>query len=130
MGNAMETFIALGEITEEHTSEEGIDFVAVLATVVEGLKASGAMTIEQWELVKMGMDNSVRVMNHLIDEEIAQLKTIESEVRRLENIRFETKRLKKIEVARSLKDEGFFNFEIAKVMGIPENEVRLLLERE
>lgn len=75
MSDARDTFEAISEMVEENTSEAGIDIVSVLVSLVKALKASGEMTVELWEDFRLSISNSVAIMNNLVEEEIARLKS-------------------------------------------------------
>lgn len=75
MSEAGEIFDALGQMVNENTTEEGIDVVNVYVDLVDVLKQNPDMTIEDWELFRLSINNGIAIMNNLVDEEIARLKS-------------------------------------------------------
>lgn len=76
MSDAEELFGALGHMVNENTSDEGIDIVNVFVALVDALKQNPEMDIETWEVFRLGINNSVAIMNNLVDEEIARLRNM------------------------------------------------------
>lgn len=74
MSDAGEIFEAIGEVVDDNTSETGIDVVNVYGSLVEALKANPDMTVEDWELFRMSINNGIAIMNNLVDAEIDRLK--------------------------------------------------------
>lgn len=74
MSDAGEIFEAISEVVDANTSEQGIDTINVYVSLVEALKKNPDMTIEAWEIFRLGINNGVAIMNHLVDAEVARLK--------------------------------------------------------
>lgn len=78
MSEASEVFEVMGQVVDENTSDMGIDVVNVLVGLVDMLKASPDMTVELWETFQLSINNSVAIMNNLIDEELSRIKAEET----------------------------------------------------
>lgn len=74
MSDASEVIGAMKELVVENSSGEGVDVVNVYASLIETLKTDPTITIEIWELMKMGIKNGADIACNLIDEEIAHLR--------------------------------------------------------
>lgn len=61
----------IGEIADEHVSEDGFDVIAVHRAVIEGLKEAGADR-EVFEQLKLTVNNQFIAFNHIIDEAIEE----------------------------------------------------------
>ena len=64
-------FEAIGEYMQSEEAQE-IDMVQLVEVFMDALRSTHT-TIEDWQFVRMIVNNCGMVFNHLIDEEIAKL---------------------------------------------------------
>lgn len=115
MSESHEILGVIADTVDENTSDDGIDVVNVYATLFEAMRENPEMTIEEWETLRLAINNSAAIACNLIDQEIAHLKA---------------KKRFQMTVAKGMKEKDWSNVEIANVMGISESTVRSLLEEE
>lgn len=60
-------------IIEDNETEEGLDIVNMMMTLVETLKADLNMTVETWEVFRQSINNMAAVVDNAVSEEIARL---------------------------------------------------------
>lgn len=60
-------------IIEDNETEEGLDIVNMMMTLVETLKADLNMTVETWEVFRQSINNMAAVVDNAVGEEIARL---------------------------------------------------------
>jgi len=79
MSDAHEIFGAVADTVDANTSDDGIDMINVYIMLIDAFKESPDMTIERWETLRLSINNSVQIFNHLIDEELEKLRLAEEE---------------------------------------------------